>query len=342
MFTSPLNFVIPKAREWPELQDGTFLEMSDEARTQRSVSGLDNWIILPYQYFRAAGANVTHSAIPKPGVINIAAGRDLAIRDRGIAPFVVICRADAHPPQIANFIIEQNGLRAGAPRTACLPHPPQPALIPRDPSRQGLSILAYKGAAKHLEPDFKDEAFCARLIESGVTLRIDDYADQTGEPAHAMHDFHAVDAVLAVRNITESDAVAKPANKLVNAWRAGVPAILGPEPAYQELRRSELDYIEVKSGAEALTALARLAADPALYAAMIENGHTRAEAYTEEQVYGLWPDVFNGPVQEEFERWSRLPYPAKAVFFARGALAERRARETMQRNARTGKRILEG
>jgi hypothetical protein len=46
------------------------------------------------------------------------------------------------------------------------------------------------------------------------------------------HDYSTDDLVLAVRDLTEKDALVKPASKLVNAWIAGVPALLGPEPAF--------------------------------------------------------------------------------------------------------------
>src|SRR5436309_1927650 len=84
------------------------------------------------------------------------------------------------------------------------------------------------------------------------------------------------DAVLVLAVRPEGRSTNKPASKLVNAWLAGVPALLGPEIAYRELRRSELDYCEVSSLAEAQAAVDRLLGDPGLYNAMVENGRARA------------------------------------------------------------------
>jgi len=55
-------------------------------------------------------------------------------------------------------------------------------------------------------------------------------------------DFREADLILAVRPGDRRRATNKPASKLVNAWLAGVPALLGPEVAYRELRRSELEW----------------------------------------------------------------------------------------------------
>ena len=64
-----------------------------------------------------------------------------------------------------------------------------------------------------------------------------------------------------MRDLTESDYFAKPASKLVNAWHAGVPALLGPEPAYQALRM-QFDYIEIRSPEDAIREVIRLKENP--------------------------------------------------------------------------------
>lgn len=61
------------------------------------------------------------------------------------------------------------------------------------------------------------------------------------------HDYQHVDAVLAIRDCPPVVLATKPASKLINAWKAGVPALLGPEPAYRELRTSPLDFLEAAS-----------------------------------------------------------------------------------------------
>ena len=101
-------------------------------------------------------------------------------------------------------------------------------------------------------------------------------------------DFREADLILAVRPGGRHRATNKPASKLVNAWLAGVPALLGPEVAYRDLRRSELDYFEVASVGEALAAVDRLLGDPDLYSAMVENGRARSVDFTAEAIVPRW------------------------------------------------------
>ena len=58
-------------------------------------------------------------------------------------------------------------------------------------------------------------------------------------------DYRTLDAVIAVRPFEPHLYFAKPASKLINAWRAGVPALVGPEFASREIRRTDDDFLEV-------------------------------------------------------------------------------------------------
>lgn len=101
-------------------------------------------------------------------------------------------------------------------------------------------------------------------------------------------DFRDVDLLVALRPPDRRLWTAKPATKLVNAWLAGVPAVLGPEVAYRELRRSPLDYLEAATVEEARDAVLRLSAAPDLYRAMVENGRARAAELSREAIAGRW------------------------------------------------------
>ena len=108
-------------------------------------------------------------------------------------------------------------------------------------------------------------------------------------------DFRQVDLLLAVRPEDRRLWTSKPASKLFNSWLAGVPALLGPEHAYRELRRSELDYLEVSSLAEAKAAVLRLLERPDLYQAMVENGRDRGAEFTAEATLSRWDE----PLEQE-------------------------------------------
>ena len=94
----------------------------------------------------------------------------------------------------------------------------------------------------------------------------------------------------------------KPAAKLQNAWAAGVPAILSPEIAYRELRRSRLDYLEARSRAEALEAIDALRADPSLYADMVSNGVERARDFQPDRLIERWVEVLWRQIPERTAR----------------------------------------
>jgi hypothetical protein len=86
--------------------------------------------------------------------------------------------------------------------------------------------------------------------------------------------------MLAVRPLYEdgSRRCEKPA-KLVNPWMAGVPALVGPEYAFQELREDPLDY-EVASVEDAMAAIDALRDDPDRYHTTRQHGLKRAQAFT--------------------------------------------------------------
>ena len=131
-------------------------------------------------------------------------------------------------------------------------------------------------------------------------------------------DYSTVDAVVALRPPDGRSYPGKPATKLYNAWLAGVPAVLGTESAYRAERRSELDYLEAASGAEALAALRELATDPHRFAAMVDNGRSRATAVAPAAVAARWRDLLFETLPARlhdpgFRRYRRLPRRARLL-----------------------------
>lgn len=184
---------------------------------------------------------------------------------------------------------------------------PELSLIPRDINR-GLqfSNIAYLGEPKNLMPDFRTARWQERVNALGLNFYIID------QPRF-MGDYRSFDCVLAVRP-TEQQIHQKPPSKLWNAWRAGVPAILGPEPGFQDYRKSELDYIEVNNAEEALQALVRLRDDPELRCAMIENGFKRMSECSVDAIINQWKDFIEGPLQKIVNDWFHGPKLKREVF----------------------------
>lgn len=180
--------------------------------------------------------------------------------------------------------IMQNGLMGETELRRKMSHWPQPGLIPRDPARgDRLETIAYFGSDQY-EPHFvKTDAFQEALRQRKVSF--------VNRFQGTWHDYEGVDAVLAIRDCPSVVLATKPASKLVNAWKAGVPALLGPEPAYQELRVSPLDFLETGSAEAVLDSIDRLRQEPGLYRRMAEQGAKRAEAFQNDALIEQWIDL---------------------------------------------------
>lgn len=95
----------------------------------------------------------------------------------------------------------------------------------------------------------------------------------------------------------------KPATKLYNAWLAGVPALLAPEPEYQRMRTSPEDFIEIDSLDSVLTAVRQLQAEPARYAALRARCCERSSEFSAQAIAARWLDVLTGPVTDQYDAW---------------------------------------
>jgi hypothetical protein len=281
------------------------------------------WVVQTYLRLARAGLPVElASAPPGEGLIVFHAKQARALRRQAHLlgnAVLVAARADNRQPLIADFEILQNAHFADGRRRFHVPHWPQPGLLPRDPAR-GTAIrrLVYKGFDGNLNPELRRPEWRQLLAERGIEWVVDaaPFAGrETDSQAIDWPDFREADLILAVRPGDRHHTTNKPATKLVNAWLAGVPALLGPEVAYRELRRSELDYFEVSSLAEAQAAVDRLLADPALYKAMVENGRARAAGFTAEAIVPRWEKLLFETIPALAPpRWSRrVPLALRAA-----------------------------
>jgi hypothetical protein len=282
-----------------------------------------SWVVQTYLRLRAAGYPVELSSTPPDhGILVFHAKHRRALASslgRRDGLVLVAIRADNRSPLIADFEILQNGRFASARRFA-VPFWPQPRLLPREASRgTRLERVGYIGLSENLHPGFHSEAWIRDLRDAGFewVLHAVDYRG-TGDPsalgAIDWEDYRALDAIVAVRPDERGLASHKPANKLINAWRAGVPALAGAEFAFRELRRSEDDFLEVSSPGEALAALYRLRGDPARYSRMVSNGRQRAEEFSFAAIVERWARVLWEEIPRHLTRqplhWSRaLPLP---------------------------------
>lgn len=279
--------------------------------------GRERWVVQPYARLLRRGWKVSlGSGIPSTGLVvyHKETHRDMLRRlPRGGDAVLVACRADFRSADEADFEVLQNGWYEDGVRTFFVPFWPQPGMIPRDPARgHTVENVAFKGHIGNLLPTLHAPEFQRFLSANGMRLVLDTLGERdTSIPVPAAwHDYSAVDVVLAVRPTGGREHTHKPATKLYNAWLAGVPAVLSPDYAYRELRRSELDYIEVDSADAAREALLRLKHDPDLYAAMVANGQRRGRDFTVEAITDRWEKLLFEtlpPLIAARARWQRLP-----------------------------------
>lgn len=335
----PVHFVAPKELIWPELLRSDFEEIPEERLAKLCIGSLDGWILRSYYELRKNSFEVSLSDRCHADRINICDIYSLGRRVRGFNNFIVVPRGDGHDSVMANYLLLQNERSTSDKPFSHVRFWLQPGIRARD-ARRGARIenIVFKGSHLNLDACFKSSEFSKALRSEGATLKMS-FANQAIEDGE-WGDYEAADLVLAVRNLTSYDAARKPASKLINAWFADVPALLGPEPAFAEIGTRDVDYIEVTSPSDVIGAIREFRASPARYLAMIEAGRRKRELYSDAANLKQWIDALNGPVSEEFDKWRALPEASRIWQASRGILGES-ARKKMHRKGFTeGPRIL--
>jgi len=272
--------------------------LDPDADWREFVTGERAWVLQTFLRLRARGADVSLSdRVPANGLVVFSSKqRRLLRRDcRSTQAMLIGIREDVGEALIADVEVVQNQGQSDGRRRYHVPFWPQPGLLPRDPARgDQLRTLAFKGFLGNLHPEFQSESWRQYLSSRGLQWFADaaPYQRQaTDASALEWNDFRNVDLILAVRTTDPHLHARKPATKLYNAWHAGVPALLGPEIAYRELRRTDLDYIEVADPRAARAAIERLQEQPALYRGMVDNGRTRARDFTAQVIAAQWEQL---------------------------------------------------
>lgn len=278
------------------------------------------WILQTFLRLKQAGFPVDLSdRLPDSGVVVISGQRrkelQLTSRQRKRL-FIVATVQDLSFPAIADLHLVQDRRQAGPVYALPVRFWPQPGLQPRDPLRGArIERVAFKGTTENLHPSFRTARWISDLRELGVTW-IEDAAPSAvvaRDPSGLQwNDYREVDLSFGVRPPDVIRRKGKPASKLIVPWLAGCPALLGPEPAFRELRRSDLDYVEIETPDDAVRAIVALKEDPARYLAMIENGRARSSEFSVSHVTQEWADILFRMLPERqrdagFQRWRRTP-----------------------------------
>lgn len=182
-----------------------------------------------------------------------------------------------------------------------------PGLIKRDPLRgHVVKNIHYFGSVPRLAPQLRSRRWERVIQRMGFTFEI--------QARNRWNDYSTTDVVLAVRSLSKAPYYRYPATKLFNAWRAGVPAICGPESACKAERRSNLDYIEVETIPQVLDALERLREDQEYYRSIVENGHKRGEEFSPEATTVRWRQFIEEMAIPAYYEWCGKDARARQEF----------------------------
>jgi len=287
----PITFYIDD-NDLPKAMPSTFTEYKEWLGENRSrFGGRFYWILATGLLLRESGFPCTiTTTFPNKGII-IAHYDSLSFDGPPPDDTLLVCvQADRaeHPQAQLHVVQNPSNYKVNTGNSFFIPHWPEPLLLPRLTNRKdSFQNVCYFGWRGCLTKELQSEQWVADLNKLGLTWNL-----ASEEQCLLWPDYRCVDVIVAVRSfkVVEHKWVNKPASKLYNAWIAGVPAILGRESAYQMEKRSILDYIEVGSYQEALSALRLLRDDCTLRHRIVENGLTRAMEVSYESILGCWKE----------------------------------------------------
>ena len=311
-----VHFVLGNLRtHWRDIE--ALCEGDIDVAPRRFVAGRNSWIAQGYvrlaQGLRDAGWRVTAGDRFEPDAICLVHRDDANDFSSGAsAGLLVVVRADRAPVAACDIAIVQNGIamREGEHHIALWP---QPGLIARDPAR-GTNIfrIAYHGRTGKAPRWFTDLAFHRELARRGMKFVAE---------AERWEDYRRVDIAVAAREESPSVLATKPATKVYNAWIAGVPLLAMGEPAYLEVKRTGLDFIEIASAEDVIRAIDVLRKSPALYEAMVANGRERGRDYGVAAIRARWIRFLEEEAAPMFA--SRRARGARAFWHMRSMAAQK-------------------
>jgi hypothetical protein len=177
-----------------------------------------------------------------------------------------------------------------------MPHWPQPGLLPRDPARGAkVEKICFFGDPSNLAPGLRTPEWRQKLLgTTGASFDL--------RSAENWHDYHDVDAVVAVRGFGKGSQPHKPATKLYNAWLAGVPFIGGRDSAYRAEAMPGTEYLVAGSPDEVIDLVLRLRNSPEWRAEIVARGRKRAEELDKQKLTGRWSILLDSMTRRRGEK----------------------------------------
>jgi len=216
-----------------------------------------------------------------------------------------------HPYAQVQIVQNQNHLN-GVENAFFMHHWTQPGLIPRDEGRgDTFENVGYFGHPDQLADALHDPEWERFLAERGLDwIPVHKGSDRQS-------DYSDIDLIVAIRSFDGRSYDYKPATKLHNAWLAGVPAILGPESAYQAERTHELDYLEARTYEELCQYVDELRDNVPLRRLLRKRSEERRADIDPEQKAEDWWDLLSGPVAHIYERWASMSRIRQKLFLTK-------------------------
>jgi hypothetical protein len=149
--------------------------------------------------------------------------------------------------------------------------------------------VSYHGRSSYLEEAFTNGWFERQVAGLGMEWKVKASRETWG-------DYSDTDVVLAIRSASEYDNTLKPPSKLINAWHARCLAICGKDPAFRQVGRPGIDYLEANSASEAVECLKWVRhhsgeAEKIRAKGIEQGGKHSIEAIRDKWVRVLWGDI---------------------------------------------------
>ena len=288
-------FIIPTESD-EELQYLSRLDVDEHWR--HFSAGSYAWCLQTYLLLKARGVHVGAARDYVSGAVNVVHATQILTMPPRPDAYVVSVQADYFRVPWADHNIVQNRTQQSPKSTNWMPHWPQPGLVPREPTRHGVRVIAFAGRP------------C--WLASGAerwrrALSIHDLDFRVLGPSN-WNDFSQIDVLIAIRSFDTKTYNKQPPSKIFNAWLASVPLIAGGDSAFRQVGHPGIDYIQVSSLHECLRAIVQLKDEPAYYRSIVDAGLRRATDFSRENIARQWEQLLFQSIVPAFSRSNVLGY----------------------------------
>ena len=256
------------------------------------------WTLQTYLFLKKHGVNVNLvDYVPENGILigHKTTFKDKQLKNDNNPSLLKICiqgdkiyspfEEDSTPKNVDISIVqnmEDSSIENG--NGLYVPFWPHYNIVPRESGRKSIKTALYCGWKEWLDEGLQSETFLRQLSELGVSLET-----RFEDSSLLWTDYSEADLILAIRSFDNNPYVHKPPIKLINAWTAGVPAIVGMnETAYHQVGIQGKDFIGVSNIDEVITMISYLKENPQKYTQMRERGFVSVKQFSEEKVVKCW------------------------------------------------------